>query len=615
MRADRRHQIVVSGDDDDRGDVRRPLEFALIRRLFTYTRPYTARRNILLCLVVLRSMQLPLVAWAIGAVINGPIADSNPPGIALGVLGFTLLTALTEFTFHFRQRLALQLGEDVVRDLRNDMFAHLQRMPIAYFDKTKLGRIISRMVSDVEAVRAGVQDVFFVSMVALGQMIASSVIMLWYDWVLWLIVMGMAPVMYFVNVLLRGRLSDIKRVTQESFSRITATMAESVSGIRVTQGFVRQDMNAGLFRQLVTDHSQYNLNMARTTGVLTQLLEFNSQFFIAVVLAVGGYRALHPDLQMPAGNLIQFFFLAGIFFHPVQILGRMYDTALTAMAGAERVFRLLDTQPEWEDAGDAVALSDMRGRVEFRNLTFGYNPSDPVLHDVNFVAEPGQTVALVGHTGSGKSTIISLIAKFYLPGKGELTIDDHEIRGIAGQSLHRHMGIILQQNFLFTGTVMDNIRFGRPGASDEDVTAAAEKLGCRDLIETLPDGFQTHVGERGTGLSLGQRQLICFTRAMLADPQIFVLDEATSSVDSMTEARIQRSLETLLKGRTSFVIAHRLSTIRNADLVLVLDRGRIVERGSHTDLLSRGEVYANLYRQFIASHHHDRNVRPEFGDQ
>lgn len=273
------------------------------------------------------------------------------------------------------------------------------------------------------------------------------------------------------------------------------------------------------------------------------------------------------------------------------------------MAGAERLFRLLDTEPEWEDAKDAVALSVVRGRVEFRNLTFGYDPSDPVLHDVNFVAEPGQTVALVGHTGSGKSTVISLIAKFYLPSKGELMIDDHEIRDIAGQSLHRHMGIILQQNFLFTGTVMDNIRFGRPGASDEHVIAAAETLGCRDLIETLPDGFQTPVGERGTGLSLGQRQLICFTRAMLADPQIFVLDEATSSVDSMTEARIQKSLETLLKGRTSFVIAHRLSTIRNADLVLVLDRGRIVERGTHNDLLSRGQVYANLYRQFVASHH------------
>ena len=425
--------------------------------------------------------------------------------------------------------------------------------------------------------------------------------MVYFDWVLFLVVVGMIPVMWGLNQLLRRSLSRILRDMQESFSRITATMAESVSGIRVTQGFVRQDINAGIFRDLVTDHSHHNLEMARTSGMLFQLLDINSQFFIAVVLLIGGYRSLHPDIQAPIGNLIQFFFLAEIFFRPVQMLGNTYNKALLAMAGAERVFRLLDTPPEWEDAPGARNLDQVRGRVEFRHLSFGYAPDALVLHDVSFVAEPGQTIALVGHTGSGKTTTVNLIAKFYLPTAGDIFIDDIEIREIRGDSLHRHMGIVQQQNFLFSGTVLDNIRIGRPGATEDDVRAAARQLDCLDLIESLPNGFHTVVGEGGSGISLGQRQLICFTRAMLANPQIFILDEATSSVDSMTEVRIQRSLQTLLRGRTSFVIAHRLSTIRDADLVLVFDQGRIVERGTHNELLRRGEVYAGLYREFVTS--------------
>jgi ATP-binding cassette subfamily B protein len=283
------------------------------------------------------------------------------------------------------------------------------------------------------------------------------------------------------------------------------------------------------------------------------------------------------------------------------MLGNTYNSALIAMAGAERVFRLLDTPPEWQDQEGARDLTDVRGRVEFRNLTFGYDPENPVLADISFVVEPGQTVALVGHTGSGKTTTVNLAAKFYLPTAGEIYIDDTEIRDIRGDSLHRHMGIVQQQNFLFSGSVLDNIRIGRPEATEDEVREAARTLDCLDLIESLPMGFHTVVGEGGSGISLGQQQLICFTRAMLADPQIFVLDEATSSVDSMTEARIQHSLNTLLKGRTSFVIAHRLSTIRDADQVLVFDHGEIVERGTHTDLLRQGEVYADLYRQFVTS--------------
>jgi ATP-binding cassette, subfamily B, bacterial len=281
------------------------------------------------------------------------------------------------------------------------------------------------------------------------------------------------------------------------------------------------------------------------------------------------------------------------------VLGNQYNQALTAMAGAERVFRLLDTAPDWRDADDAIALPRLAGRVEFRQLSFGYDPRRLVLRDVSFVAEPGETIALVGHTGSGKTSIINLIAKFYEPTFGQLLLDGQDVCRVTSGSLRRQIGMVLQQNFLFVGTVLDNIRLGRPDASDAEVAAVLAALDCLDIFEALPRGLLTEVGERGGSLSLGQRQLVCFARAMLADPRILILDEATSSVDTITEARLQRALSALVRGRTSFVVAHRLSTIRNADQVLVLSDGRLIEHGTHLRLLAAGGAYAELYRSFV----------------
>jgi ATP-binding cassette subfamily B protein len=577
----------------------RPLSLGMISRLFGYTRPYRAMRNWLALCVVLRSVQLPLLALALSSAINGPILSGNWTGTLWAAAGFLAFAGITQFTFHFRSHLALKLGEMVIRDVRQQVFAHLHRMNMSFFNRMPVGRILSRVTGDIESMRVGVQDVLFVSIVQIGNMLVAAVAMLWANWRLFLVVLAIAPILWYLNRAFRQRISRVYRAVSESFSRITSSLAEAISGIRVTQGFVRQDINAGLFSELVFDHSRFNVETARVSGFFLPLLEFNSQFFIAILLVVGAALAFHARHLATVQELVTFFFMAGLFFAPVQALANQYNHALAAMAGAERVFGLLDTQPDWQDAPNAHSLPAVRGDVEFRHVSFEYVPARPVLHNITFRLLPGQMVAMVGHTGCGKSTIINLAAKFYQPTSGQILIDGHPLAEVASESLHRRMGVVLQENFLFTGTVADNIRLGKPDATDEQVIDAARRLDCLDIIESLPEGFNTAVGERGSGISLGQRQLICFCRAMLADPQILMLDEATSSVDAMTEARIQTALARLFSGRTSFVVAHRLSTIRHADLVLVLEHGRIIEMGFHHQLLSLGGTYAELYRQFI----------------
>lgn len=596
--------LTQVGPDLEREEEFKPLDWQLIRRMITLAKPYRRQSLTLASITTIRAIQIPLLSWVLAKVINGPIAHHDRRGIFLGALCFGSLAFLTEAMYRYRVKLALELGENLVRDLRLKIFQHLQRMPMSFFHRTKLGRLISRVTSDVEAVRGGIQDVCFVGVVQCGQMLGAAGFMLWCDRALFGIVVAIAPILFLLNRYFRTRLLNANRRAHESFSRITTTLAESVSGIRVTQGFVRQEVNAGLFRSLVMDHSRYNIEIARNSGLLIPLLELNNQFFIATLLLFGGYRAFNPAIAMAPDHLILFFLLAGNFFNPLQTIGDLYNRALTSMAGAERIFNLLDATPDWEDSPAAVALRlPVKGHVEFRNVGFGYIEKRRVLHDINFTAEPGQTVALVGHTGSGKSTITNLLGKFYLPVEGQILIDGQEIREIRGDTLHHQMGIVLQQNFLFSGTVLENIRMGRPGATDEEVVEAARRLNCLDMIGAMSQGMATHVGERGSGISLGQRQLVCFARAMLADPRIILLDEATSSVDAMTEARLQQALTVLLKGRTSFVVAHRLSTIRHADLVLVLDQGRIIERGTHIQLLKQRGKYTQFYRQFIQTGH------------
>ena len=584
---------------DDESQQQRPLSAGLMWRLLRYTQPYAAKRNWLLLCVVLRATQLPAIAWSIGAVISGPIqGHAAPEAIFWGAGGVAAVALFTQITFHFRQRLALELGEAVIHDLRAELFAHLQAMPLGYFHKTKIGRIISRVTSDSDSLRVGVQDVLFVGLVAVGQMFVASCLMAYYDWALFAVVAAMSPVLWFLSRLFHSRLSQAYRSISESFSGLTATLAESINGIRVTQSFVREDFNSGMFREQLSIHGENVVKAVRLEGALMPLLELNSQVFLVALLLLGGYRVLHVHTE--PGDLIRFFFLANIFFSPIQILGNLYNQTLTAMAGAERVFKFLDTPPEWSDVPHAQPLPPLRGEVRLEGVNFRYVPERPVLKNISLLARPGESIALVGRTGSGKTSLVNLVARFYLPESGSLWFDGAETRQVQDRSLRSQLGLVPQNNFLFTGTVRENIRVGRPPANDQDVIAAVEKIGCLDMFASLPQGLETQVGERGAQLSLGQRQLVCFARAMLADPRILILDEATSSVDALTELRLQAALRKLLSQRTSFIVAHRLSTIRHADQVLVLEQGEIVERGTHDQLLAHSGLYAELVRQFVA---------------
>jgi ABC-type multidrug transport system fused ATPase/permease subunit len=596
-----REAITYFQPYDDREDAQAPLQLSLVRRIFSYTRPHAVKRNWLFVLTFARGLQLPALAWMIGRTINGPIAGRDWPGIQVDAIAYLVLTLVMVATLFFRQRFALELGEAVVHDMRSDLFRKLATLPMSFFNKTKFGRIISRMTSDIDSVRVGVQDVAFVLIVQACQMAGSALLMAWYDWKLFAIMVLLVPMIWWINEHYRRVMSSRLRKVQESWSRLTSTLGESLGGIRETQAFVRHEINAGFFRRLLTVHGDNNVGLARASAVFVPLLQMKSQLFLGVMALMGGYGALlwRGWAHMEVGDLVMFFFLANLFFEPVQVIGDRYNQALTAMAGAERLFRLLDLPPEWRDAPTARPLPPVRGRVAFESVDFQYQPDRPVLLDISFSVEPGQTVALVGHTGSGKTTIVALLQKFYLPTRGRVCIDGIDLMDVTSQSLHAQMGSVQQNNFLFSGSVIDNIRFARPEATEADVRRTLQALDCLDMIEALPGGLEREVGEKSAALSLGQRQLVCFARAMLADPRIVVLDEATSAIDTLTETRLQRALEVLLRGRTAFVVAHRLSTMRKADLVLVLENGRIVERGTHRSLLESGGVYARLHAEFI----------------
>jgi ATP-binding cassette subfamily B protein len=488
-------------------------------------------------------------------------------------------------------------GEAVQFTFRRRLFEHLQTLSMSYYDKTKLGRIISRCTSDINAMRdVNVWGAWRI-LANLVMMAVAAGYLLWTDWRLFLSVGWLGVVLFYANRIYLKKSSVMFQVAREGFTRVSTNLAENITGMRVVTAFNRQDPNLDVFNRLQALNTSNNVAVSRATGAYLPVVQSAGYLGKTIILAYGGYLVASDHIKV--GAVLAAFLYWDSFTNSILNIGNFYNVMMMAMAGAERVFNLLDTKPDVADVPGAKPLPRIEGRVTFDDVTFGYNPDRPVLHGVSFEALPGETFALVGATGSGKSSIISLIARFYQPQKGRVLVDGHDVRYVTAESLHRQMGLVLQTNYLFTGTVTDNIRYARADATEETVINAARAIGSYDAIMSLNDGFNTEVGERGGNMSLGQRQLICFTRAFLADPRIFMLDEATSAVDTATELLVQESLEKLLAGRTTFIVAHRISTIMRADQILVIDAGRIIERGRHAQLLSRGGKYAALYEQFV----------------
>jgi len=592
----------------------RPIDRTLLRRvlglLAPYKRQYALGVSLGVAMTILDMLSPKFMQWLIDFGVSyqksALVPQPSEGGAIRHVLFLIGMWAIAILGAIVLQRFTIIVmtaaGERVQFTLRRRLFAHLQKLSMSYYDKTKLGRIISRCTSDVNSLREiNVWGLHVICSNLLMMIVAAVMLAATTDIRLFFSVAWLGLLLLFANHVYFKKAAGMWQTVREGWTRVSTNMAENITGMRVVTAFNRQVPNLGVFNRLQVNNTNNNVTMARINGVYQPVLDLIRFIGKTIILVYGGYLIVAG--RFPVGKGVGAVVAASLywdwFMNPITTFGQWYNLLMQAMAGAERLFSLLDLQPEVHDEPEAQPLPRIIGRVQFDHVTFGYDPARPVLHDVSFEAEPGQTIALVGATGSGKSSTISLIARFYQPQQGRVLVDGHDIRHVTGDSLHHQMGLVLQTNYLFTGTVMENIRYAKLGASDDEVINAARSIGSHEMIMTLKDGYQTDVGERGANMSLGQRQLICFARAFLADPRIFMLDEATSAVDTATELMVQESLEKLLAGRTTFIVAHRLSTIKKADCILVIDAGKIIERGTHRELLEQGGKYAHLYEQFV----------------
>jgi len=589
-----------------RQDVRRRMKGTSgrgrkLKGLLSLVRPYRGRAILMFAaLVVGVAASLAPAPLATMAIDQG-ITKGDVGALDWIVAAFVASALIAWGMTYVQTYLTGWVGQHILQDLRRQIFRHLQKQPVGFYERRPAGVLISRMTNDVEALDSLVTDSVVTLFQASLTLIGTVVILVVLDLQLALITFLIFPIMFLGSLLFRIASADAYRRTRETIGAITAYLQESLSGIRVVRSFAQEPRHREVFGELNARNRDANLTTVKLNAAYFPVVEMVSALATVAVLLVGGYQVIQGDILI--GVLVGFVAALNGFFEPINQLSQVYTTYQSGMAALDKIFELLDEEPSMVEKEDAVELPRLHGRVTFEDVSFSYKKEDTgetryALRDVTLDIPPGQTVALVGATGAGKSTFAKLVARFYDPTSGRVLVDGHDLPDVALPSLRSQLGIVPQEGFLFSGTIADNIAFGRPDATREEVVAAAHAVGADTFIERLAGGYDMEVGERGVQLSAGQRQLLAFARALVADPRILILDEATANVDLHTESRIEEGLRRLLAGRTAIVIAHRLSTIRQAGRIVVLDQGRIVEQGSHDELIEAQGAYYGLYRDW-----------------
>lgn len=581
--------------DDDVID--KAFDWKQFTRLFGYMKPYAKQMlplvSIMMILGTITKLTVPfLTSLAIDRAIAPKVGN---PSLSLlyTLTGAVIVLYLIQWIAGvYRIKYTNIIGQRVIYDLRSDLFKHIQKLSFNFFDKRPAGSVLVRVTNDINSL----QDLFTNGVVNLMidcvQLLGITIILLLINWKLGLAVMVTVPIMFLISTKLRQKIRIAWQEVRMKNSRINSHLNESIQGIRVTQAYTQERENMQYFDIMNTDSRKSWNKASAMNQAFGPIIEITGGFGTMILFWLGAYLIQSGELSV--GMLVAFSSYVSNFWDPINRLGQMYNQLLVAMASSERIFEYLDEQPAVQDQPDAKPLGTIRGDIRFEKVIFEYEKGRAALKGIDLEVQAGQSIALVGHTGSGKSTIINLIGRFYDIKSGLITIDGEDIRGVTLDSLRSQIGIVLQDTFIFSGTIRDNIRFGRLDATDEEVENAAKAVDAHDFIMKLPGGYETEVEERGSALSMGQRQLLSFARALLANPRILILDEATASIDTETELKIQEALKILLKGRTSFIVAHRLSTIRHADKIVVLDHGEIKEEGTHRELTSHNGVYNGL---------------------